>query len=535
MKARIPRAWLACLALAAAIFLPAAAHALSADLAAVEVTVVLRPDGKADVAHRLEWRASGGEMHGFYFQGESFEPVWNAEACWADLPGGRRVPLSIEDLGRGKYDVVLAGGRGFSGRAYYNLAYAGDFAAAGLLARTASAEGARLVVFNWGPVWWDEGLESRAVRLVLPRRVGGERLTEDEKAAIPALTEEFVNAQNKIDWYGSADGSGGYWLTGLFFQEDIPAEGEQRLQLYFPEGYLQLDPGAALAELAAAEEGGEAEVFGEAPPAPGPRESGLDARLRSRPALAAAIFLPLIACALFLYGRRLAAFRRRRALLAGISWAGDAWSPPRILVGSYQVPGKVAEGLHPVEVALLMELPLPRVAAIMLEGLSRQGLVELLAEDPLRIRVLAGRKAESEYEEDFLAAFDHEGRVLSGLMADFFEAAIKKLQEKVWDCDLEATKAHYRAKIQAAESGEEPSASIARRDGLNHYWLGYSYLERHRERYAALSLPKELNVGYAEFMRSAACFSGCFAPAGGKVDACYSACHNACHDACHSA
>ena len=75
-----------------------------------------------------------------------------------------------------------------------------------------------------------------------------------------------------------------------------------------------------------------------------------------------------------------------------MSWAGDAWSPPRILVGSYQVPGKVAEGLHPVEVALLMELPLPRVAAMgpgTAEALARFGLRADLLPEQCRAEALA--------------------------------------------------------------------------------------------------------------------------------------------------
>jgi hypothetical protein len=118
--------------------IPPGLSALSASLDSVDITVVLRPDGKADVQYSLAWSASGGEMHGFYFQGEAFEPVWNMEDCQALLPSGERLPLSIKALGSGKYDVLLAGGRGFSGQAVYRLRYAGDFAEAGLIGATKS-------------------------------------------------------------------------------------------------------------------------------------------------------------------------------------------------------------------------------------------------------------------------------------------------------------------------------------------------------------------------------------------------------------
>ena len=132
------------------------AAALSSDLVSDETTVVLRLDGKATVNYRLEWNVSSGTMHGFYFQGEAFEPVWDMERCWADLPGGARSALSIKNLGDGKYDVVLAEGKGFSGKAYYNLSYGGDFAAVELIGRTVSEKGEKLLYFDWAPVTWDE-------------------------------------------------------------------------------------------------------------------------------------------------------------------------------------------------------------------------------------------------------------------------------------------------------------------------------------------------------------------------------------------
>ena len=56
----------------------------------------------------------------------------------------------------------------------------------------------------------------------------------------------------------------------------------------------------------------------------------------------------------------------------GIKWAGDNWIPPKLFAGTYAVKGKIAEDLHPVEVALLLEMPLQKVVGIMLEGLKRR-------------------------------------------------------------------------------------------------------------------------------------------------------------------
>ena len=45
------------------------ASALTSDLASADITVSLRPDGKAEIFYTLEWRVSSGDMSGFYFQG----------------------------------------------------------------------------------------------------------------------------------------------------------------------------------------------------------------------------------------------------------------------------------------------------------------------------------------------------------------------------------------------------------------------------------------------------------------------------------
>jgi hypothetical protein len=103
------------------------AAALDADLVSSDVTVVLRPDGKADVTYRLEWTASGGRgMSGFYFEGEAAPLAWNPEYCWADLPDGTRSALDIKRVSGGKWDVILANGRRFTGRAFYNISYGAD-------------------------------------------------------------------------------------------------------------------------------------------------------------------------------------------------------------------------------------------------------------------------------------------------------------------------------------------------------------------------------------------------------------------------
>ena len=115
--------------------------------------------------------------------------------------------------------------------------------------------------------------------------------------------------------------------------------------------------------------------------------------------------------------------------------------------------------------------------AIILETLERAKLLEVIKEAPLQVRILVpapGMAAPSmaapsmaapnttaaapdttpDYGERFLAVFDLEGYVLSSKMADFFEEALRHLQEKIWDCDLEATRAWWRKTIESTAEDE---------------------------------------------------------------------------------
>jgi len=509
------------------------AWALDAFLDSTDITVVLRADGKADIYYSLEWSASGGQMHGFYFQGEAFNPVWNPQGCFAEINGGKRVPLSIRDLGFGKYDIVLANGEGFSGRAFYHLNYAGDFAAAGLIGSTTSSELGELVYFDWAPVEWDQRLQSRTLRLVLPVTVGGGTLTATEREAVPLKTETWVNEENKMDFYGSPGSDGAFYLTLRFFQQNPGAGASQRIALYFPAGYLPLT--AALSR-----NGGPGAAGFDGTDSPDDSEN--DFWLTTP--LALAIGAVLIVLAMALYYANLRRYGARAALVRQIAWAGDSWLPPKLFAGSYQVPGKIAKDLHPAEVALLFELPLARVVALMVEGLQAKGMVNLLGEEPLRISITSAKPGEG-LEEAFLACFDSEGRALSGLLTDFFEGLIKDLQEKLWDCDMEATKTYYRQLLSEAERmeaeadirDEEAEARRASWRAAHPHWLywhSYCYLHAHPVRYGRMGLHEAFSANYGEFMRSASCFSGCFSPTGGAAGTCVSACHNACHDACHS-
>ena len=122
--------------------------------------------GAPRVTYQARWRTSG-TMSGFYFQGEAATPRFRGGE--AELPGGRKVPLSITPVEGKRWDVVLAGGERWGpGEATYTFSYDADLAGAGLVAVTRPPDGPPLTVLNWSPVEWDEPARARDARRPLP-------------------------------------------------------------------------------------------------------------------------------------------------------------------------------------------------------------------------------------------------------------------------------------------------------------------------------------------------------------------------------
>ncbi len=241
----------------ALVFLCAAAvgsFATSVTLGSVEMDVVVRTDGKAVFYESMDWQASGGEMHGFYFAGAAVQPVFNMDQCYADLAGKVRVGLSIRDMGSGKYDVVLANGRGFSGRAMYFLSYGGDLVGPGRIGWTKSTQFGELFYFDWAAEQWDYPMEHRTIRVVLPIVVAGEKVGPEILTQDGFRTEPYVNKENSIDAFGTKGSDGKYYLTLRFSQENLPAFQTQRLQFYLNRAAVPMAAGV-LAESTSAGSG----------------------------------------------------------------------------------------------------------------------------------------------------------------------------------------------------------------------------------------------------------------------------------------
>ena len=474
------------------------AFGVSADLKSVEMDIVVRTDGKADFYEGLDWHAAGGEMHGFYFQGAAVTPVFNQQQCYADLGNKKRIGLDIKDLGDGKYDVVLAGGQGFTGEAMYFLAYGGDLAASGLIGWTKSADYGELFYFDLAPEEWDQPLGHRTLRITLPVTVAGEKVGADALNLLGFRTEPYVNKENSIDAYGTKGNDGSYYLTIRFNQENVANRQSERIQFYLKKSAVPMQAGALLQSIP--------QGSGNTGSPESPEIQAAPRAQLSLPAMGA-VFAVILAAILLLYIAKVRGFGKTMEKVEGIRWAGDNWIPPKLYGGTYEVKGKIVKDLHPVEVALLLEMPLQRVVAIMLEGLKRQGVIEVVSEDPLRIKILTARKAEHEYEELFLQSFDTRGDVLSGLLADFFEKVLAKLQEKIWDADIDATKEYYRSQLERREETEQDKAAP-----YYWYWSSYRWIYWNTAVYSQVHLPHDFSADYRTFMASASCFKGCFAP-----------------------
>ncbi len=365
---------------------------------------------------------------------------------------------------------MLAGGRSFCGSAMYFLNYGVDLASGGFIGSTTSTELGSLFYFDWAPEQWDESLEHRTVRVVLPVPVASETVVPSDLTRVDFRTEPYVNEENAtIDWFGTKGDDGRYYLTARFHQTDVGAEQTQRLHV-LPEARCGADVRGRADRVhhrrfvRTRNDGHHGRHGRHRDDQRHHRYRGHRRNLRrlpgrralpGSPIAAAALFAILVALIALLYWRKSAGFSKSVESVEKIKWAGDNWIPPKLVVGTYQVKGKIPKDLHPVEAALLLEMPLGRAVALMLEGLKRQNIIEVVEEDPLQIKILTAAKAEHEYEELFLQAFDTEGKVLSGLLSDFFEKVLAKLQEKVWDCDLEATKAYYRAKLEKKDETTE--------------------------------------------------------------------------------
>lgn len=231
----------------------------------------------------------------------------------------------------------------------------------------------------------------------------------------------------------------------------------------------------------------------------------------------------------------------------------ELWDAPELQVGGFSEAGKIARNLHPIEVGLMLGLEIPQIVGIMAQALGDQNKLIVRSLEPIKAYPASDVSLEP-IEEKFVEIFDELGDVNETKLQDFIEGVITGIQEKTWDCDLNATRNYYMNLMYKNPEEEEkdklefkliedkyftdPDVSKPNNcdDDFWHnryYWRHYNGYYTHRYRYN-LGLSQNMNMGYQQFLQSSVCFNGCFTQPN-LENVCHSACHSACHDACHSA
>lgn len=537
----------------------------------VEIDLSPRLNGQADLIYKIRYSVSNFDLHGFYFQGTgAVLPVFKYDECRAVADDGRSFGLSIRRLADGRYDVVLANGAAFrNGEITYTLRYACDLARAGFLGRTQSQFG-DLVYLNWAPVEWDTALEHMTVMVHYPIAVEGKEVAPELLQKVGFRTEPFMNQQYSIDYYGQPDDSGRYWLTVRVHAKSPGPQYHMQIKQYVSAQAFPL-AAAAVSRPTPAATPRQATVPAESPfpqPSMTPRSpvtpqpwrpqprtvSGTSPGFRRQPyssfgPLWAILALGgvMIAVGVIVMALKHVSVARAADSVGNIRWERDDWVAPKLQVSTFRKTGKVAEDLDNVEAGVLLEVPFGEVLVVMFRDLARRGFVEIVSLDPVQLRPTHKPGDMTLYEQMLLTAIQPDESLSKTQAQKMFELAVENLQKKAWDCDLDATRAHYRQRAATVSQSlpEKPSDGydeVVWRDRDPSFWYFYHWYlwdtehdqaRSHQDVALRAALDQQTDfakVGYSEFVASEACHSACYAH-----DACHDACHSACHDACHSA
>jgi hypothetical protein len=137
----------------------------------------------------------------------------------------------------------------------------------------------------------------------------------------------------------------------------------------------------------------------------------------------------------------------------------------------------VKRGLTAVESSILLELPLNKIATMILFGLIKKRVVKVKKKDPLRLEILEREKGKSElhkYEKEFLNAISKEGKVMDTKLRATFVGLIESVNKKTKGFSRKKTREYYRGilnrawtEIRVADSPQLGSEALDR----NLEWL----------------------------------------------------------------
>ncbi|WP_419597128.1 hypothetical protein, partial [Thiolapillus sp.] len=373
---------------------------------------------------------TSGELHGFYFEGNDKLKVGMAvDQAGAVDSRGNKYRLDIRKLNRGKWDILLANGQGVpQGQTVtFNLPFRTDFHVAGYLGPTTADDGRELVYFNWAPVQWDEAANQDHYTLkiltpyMLPDKQVNPRQVVDSGRLV--LTEPWVNEKYLIDYQRGPNNR----LLIVFHKNNPGNRYHMRVQFYLPAGWFKLT----------------ARPVQRATAVPGRGESAGNSWLLVLGLAVIGAFFGVVK------GKQRSMFKAREGL-DEIRWENLDWTPPKLILSEFRKPGKVCKDLTPLEAAFYLEIPFKLIVSSMLNSMVLEGFLKIESESPLRVKVLQPPNLHEldEYEQLFYHSLADDGELSQAELEDLMNTAVKKVQLKAWDADIEATQEYYRKQVE---------------------------------------------------------------------------------------
>ena len=516
---------------------------------AVDVMVVIESDGATTVTNRVDFSVSNGPMTALIVENMALTPSEFGPAKYELAQSSSFSETIITEVGTKKYDIE-ATPKIPDGEAYLTFQYKGNMIEDGYIGLTTSEQHGEMYFFDWAPMQWVNAMKYRDVKIVLPVEVSGATISDREFLQIAGyartdglgsgsgdaliLTDKSLNARNKIDYLGTDVGGGKYLLTMHVYQAAPSSQEAQRIQFYMKKSLVTFTADRMKVE---GDDSFHSVNFGIG--------FGVGAIL---------IVAGLGVCVMSGYRKR--RDEEQEAAEKKYKVMDEMWEAPELEVGAFGVQGKVAQNLHPVEVGLLLGMEISQIIGILVQALGDQQKLVVRSLEPICAYPAAGSHFDDDIEREFVEIFDETGNIVTEKLNAFLEGVISRLQEKSWDCDMEATRRYYmglmydnptesnREHLQYKYVDDRYISSPTRPDDCDDYYWQHRYYWRHYNGYYTNryhyhhGLPSTYQMGYTEFLRSTSCFHGCFTqPNLENVchSACHSACHDACHDACHSA
>ncbi len=123
---------------------------------------------------------------------------------------------------------------------------------------------------------------------------------------------------------------------------------------------------------------------------------------------------------------------------------------------------EIKVGLTAPEAALLLEMPLNKVAAMLIFSLSKKGAVALLPSDHLVLKILDRNAPDlRDYEKSLLELIQMDGTIVKEDFEKYFVKMVNGVNAKMKGFNLAKTRAHYQAIMEQAWQQAQDSANSA--------------------------------------------------------------------------